>query len=151
LNLKTIEKVDQNSINSCKMNTKIVVIEDDRNISELIRYNLESIGYTVFISYDGESGYRLISEENPNLIILDLMLPKISGIELCWQIRHSETNFDIPVIILSAKCSESDSMLGYKIGADDYMTKPFSVCELQKHVKDLLQRTNAHTAEIFNK
>jgi two-component system alkaline phosphatase synthesis response regulator PhoP len=129
--------------NTADNDTKILVIEDDQNISELIRYNLEAAGYTVSTALDGEMGLMLVMEEKPDLIVLDLMLPKMDGIEICNRIRRSESLGETPIIMLTARGSEMDRIVGLEIGADDYMTKPFSVRELEARIKSVLRRTKA--------
>lgn len=137
----------QSSAVSVKNSTRILVIEDDQNISELIRYNLDSAGYTVSTAFDGLTGMKLIEDEIPDLIVLDLMLPKMDGIEICNRIRRSETLGNIPVIMLTARGSETDRIIGLEIGADDYMTKPFSVRELEARIKSVLRRTRSNLSE----
>lgn len=127
--------------------TKILVIEDDQNISELIRYNLEAAGYTVLTAHDGETGYQLILTERPNLVVLDLMLPKMDGIEICNRLRRTEDLSQTPVIMVTARGSETDRIVGLEIGADDYMTKPFSVRELEARIRTVLRRARAQMEE----
>jgi DNA-binding response OmpR family regulator len=117
---------------------KVLVIEDEKKIAQIIQAYLLKDGYEVILAPDGEKGLELFESENPNLIILDLMLPKKSGEQLCVQIRQVS---DIPIIILSAKCSEEERIFGLKTGADDYLTKPFSPGELIARVETVLRRT----------
>jgi two-component system alkaline phosphatase synthesis response regulator PhoP len=128
-------------------NTKILIIEDDQNISELIRYNLEATGYSVLTAYDGEAGFKLISEEKPDLVVLDLMLPKMDGIEICTRIRRTEELSHTAVIMVTARASETDRIVGLEIGADDYMTKPFSVRELEARIRTVLRRARPQQEE----
>lgn len=124
-------------------NAKILIIEDEEHISELIKYNLESTGYRVTTAYDGEEGLKCVFEQKPDLIILDLMLPKIDGITVCNKIRNNRETEDISIIMLTAKSSEMDKIIGLELGADDYITKPFSVRELQARIKTVLRRTKS--------
>ncbi len=119
----------------------ILIIEDEEHISELIKYNLESAGYKVTAAYDGEEGLKAIFDQKPDLVILDLMLPKIDGITVCNKVRNNRETEDISIIMLTAKSSEMDKIIGLELGADDYITKPFSVRELQARIKTVLRRT----------
>jgi two-component system alkaline phosphatase synthesis response regulator PhoP len=121
------------------MSTKILVVDDEYNIVELVKYNLENSGYEVKEAYDGEEALDMISMERFDLIILDLMLPKIDGIEVCKRLKREEPY--IPIIMLTAKSSEADKVLGLDIGADDYITKPFSIRELLARVNAVLRRS----------
>lgn len=120
---------------------KVLIIEDEEHISELIKYNLEASGYQVVAAYDGEEGLKAVFEHRPDLVILDLMLPKMDGISVCNKVRNNKDTEDIPIIMLTAKSSETDKIIGLEIGADDYITKPFSVRELQARIKTVLRRT----------
>lgn len=120
---------------------KVLIIEDEEHISELVKYNLESAGYQVAAAYDGEEGLKLVSEFKPDLVILDLMLPKLDGISVCNKLRNQKETEEISIIMLTAKSSETDKIIGLEIGADDYITKPFSVRELQARIKTVLRRT----------
>ena len=123
------------------MKKSIVVIEDESDILEVLKYNLEREGYRVRTSRDGESGLRLIREENPDLVLLDLMLPSLDGIEICRRLREDPVTRTLPVIMLTAKGEESDVVLGLGVGADDYVTKPFSTGELTARIRAVLRRT----------
>jgi len=118
--------------------TRILVIEDEKDIVRLLKYNLEKQGYEVLAAYDGEAGLALARKEKPELILLDLMLPKVDGIEVCRLLRQDSK---VPVIMLTAKKEEVDRILGLELGADDYVTKPFSVRELMARVKAILRRS----------
>lgn len=120
--------------------TKLVVIEDEQDILDIITYNLEREGFKVFTAKDGNSGLSMVRKEDPNLVILDLMLPGIDGIEVCRRLKNDSLTSSIPVIMLTAKSEESDVVLGLGIGADDYLTKPFSTKELIARVKAVLRR-----------
>ncbi|MGD6802539.1 response regulator transcription factor [Rossellomorea vietnamensis] len=123
------------------MSKKILVVDDEQSIVTLLKYNLEQAGYTVITANDGEEGRDLALEQVPDLMILDLMLPKIDGIEVCKQIRQQKVM--IPILMLTAKDDEFDKVLGLELGADDYMTKPFSPREVMARVKAILRRSQA--------
>jgi two-component system, OmpR family, alkaline phosphatase synthesis response regulator PhoP len=120
---------------------KIVVIEDEADILEVIAYNLKREGYDVVTSTSGEDGLEKIERTKPNLVVLDLMLPEIDGIELCRKLKSDPVTQAIPVIMVTAKGEESDVVLGLGVGADDYVTKPFSPRELTARVKSVLRRS----------
>lgn len=119
---------------------KILVVEDDKHIVELVSYGLSKEGYAVLVARDGDQALELVGTEQPDLIILDIMLPGIDGLTVCRLIRRGERTRDIPVIMLSARGQEPDRVLGLELGADDYMVKPFSVRELMVRVKARLRR-----------
>lgn len=123
---------------------KILVVDDEAPILELVRFNLEKEGFAVITASDGEDGLRRARSEAPDLVILDLMLPGIDGIEVCQQLRR-ETN--VPVLMLTAKTEEFDRVLGLSVGADDYVTKPFSPRELVARVKAQLRRRDMDLEE----
>ena len=119
---------------------KILIIDDEIHIVELLRFNLENNGYKVDYSYDGFDGYLKTKEFQPDLILLDWMLPNISGIDLLKKIRSDESLEQIPVIMLTAKNMEEDKLEGLQDGADDYITKPFSVKEVLARITSVLRR-----------
>ncbi len=121
----------------------IYVIEDEQHIQQLIKYNLETAGHKVSVFSDGESALAHCESERPGMFILDIMLPGIDGLEVCQKLRSSPTSKNIPIIILSAKGEEFDRVLGLELGADDYITKPFSVRELTARVKALFRRCHS--------
>lgn len=121
---------------------KILIIEDQSNIIELIRFNLEQAGYQVDYALDGEAGLVQINKNRYDLLILDLMLPKIDGLTLCTMLRKQPETHKMPIIMLTAKSTELDKIVGLEMGADDYVTKPFSVRELIARVKALLRRAD---------
>lgn len=121
----------------------IVLIEDEPDIQEIIAYNLQREGYQVNGALSGEEGLRLITQKKPDLILLDLMLPGIDGLEVCRQVRANPQVCDIPIIMVSAKGEESDVVLGLGLGADDYVAKPFSPKELIARVKAVIRRSAA--------
>ncbi len=118
----------------------ILIIEDEEHIVELIKFNLESNGYKVSYAFNGRDGLKRVEMEKPDLVLLDLMLPEIDGIEVCNRIKTNRDIKDIPIIMLTAKGSETDKIIGLEIGADDYMTKPFSIRELLTRIKVILRR-----------
>lgn len=126
------------------MNKKILVVDDEKHIQELIGYNLETNGFKVETAYSGEDALEKIKIAPPDAIILDLMLPGIDGLEVCRQIRTNSATKDIPVIMLTAKSDEFDKVLGLELGADDYMTKPFSTRELLARVKAIFRRLGSN-------
>jgi phosphate regulon transcriptional regulator PhoB len=119
---------------------KVLIVEDEKDIRDLVRYNLEEEGFAVVEASDGEVGLNLATRERPALIILDLMLPGLSGLEVCKHLRSREETMQVPILILTARASEVDKVLGLEIGADDYVTKPFSPRELVARVKAVLRR-----------
>ena len=115
-------------------------IEDDKDIVEFVRYNLEKDGYQVSFKRDGATGLAQIRKSPPDLLILDLMLPKLSGLDICKEVRRDVSLNRLPILILTAKGEEADRVVGLELGADDYVTKPFSPRELVARVKALLRR-----------
>jgi len=126
---------------------RILIIDDEEDLIELVRYNLEREGFQVKGATDGESGLDLASKETPDLVIVDLMLPGIDGLEVCRALRSGSRTSSIPVIMLTAKSAEADRIVGLELGADDYVTKPFSPRELAARVKAVLRRTQVVSAE----
>jgi phosphate regulon transcriptional regulator PhoB len=118
----------------------ILVIEDDRDIVELVRYNLEKEGFRVIAIGDGVSGLAQLRKSAPDLLILDLMLPKLSGLEVCKEVRREPALNRLPILMLTARGEEADRVVGLELGADDYVTKPFSPRELAARIKALLRR-----------
>ena len=125
---------------------KILVVDDESSIVTLLQYNLEQAGFLVDTAVDGQQGYDSVFENKPDLIILDLMLPKMDGMEVCKALRIKGIN--TPIIMLTAKDDEFDKVLGLELGADDYMTKPFSPREVTARVKAVLRRTQQVVQEI---
>jgi two-component system phosphate regulon response regulator PhoB len=122
------------------MGAKILIVEDEAALVVLLRYNLEAEGHVVRVATTGEEAKLLLAEERPDLVILDWMLPGLSGIEICRQIRAKPETRDLPVIMLTARGEEGDRIRGLATGADDYVVKPFSVAELMARVKAILRR-----------
>jgi len=118
----------------------IIIAEDEAAVSELLRYNLEAEGYETALALDGDEAMLLMDERLPDLLLLDWMLPKLSGIEICRRLRSRQETANIPIIMLTAKTEESDRIRGLETGADDYVTKPFSVNELMARIKAVLRR-----------
>lgn len=119
---------------------RILIVEDDYDIVELLELNLIDAGYNTISATDGKSGFELAVKEMPDLIILDIMLPVMNGYEVCRMLKQDETVSDIPIIILSAKSQETDKIVGLELGADDYVTKPFSPKELLARIRAILRR-----------
>jgi two-component system OmpR family response regulator len=119
--------------------TKILIVEDDRNLLDTLKYNLRKEGYNTAAAADGAEALYIARQERPDLIILDIMLPKLSGFEVCRILRKEMT---VPILMLTAKTDEVDKVVGLEIGADDYMTKPFSMRELLARVRAMLRRAD---------
>src|SRR5438445_9412913 len=115
---------------------RILIIEDERDLVDVLSYNLQREGYETSVAHDGQEGLRKAQTLPPDLIILDLMLPVLNGLEVCRQLRAGERTRSIPILMLTAKAEETDQVVGFSLGADDYVTKPFSV-------KVLIQRLRA--------
>jgi len=126
------------------MSKKILIVEDDKDISQLLKHYLEKENYQTDIASTGTAGLKQ-AQLQPSLIILDLMLPEMDGLEVCKELRRDSKTSEIPIIILTAKGDESDKIVGLELGADDYITKPFSPKEMLARVKALLRRTEKHT------
>jgi two-component system alkaline phosphatase synthesis response regulator PhoP len=122
---------------------KILVVEDEKHIVELVSYGLRKEGYEVLLARDGDRALELVRAGQPDLVILDIMLPGIDGLSVCRLMRQDDRTRDIPVIMLSARGQELDRVLGLELGADDYMVKPFSVRELVARVKARLRRSTS--------
>lgn len=119
------------------MGKKIIVVDDEKPIADILHFNLTKDGYEVYCAYDGNEALALVEEIQPDLIILDIMLPEKDGMEVCKEVRKK---YDMPIIMLTAKDSEIDKVLGLELGADDYVTKPFSTREMLARVKANLRR-----------
>ncbi|MFC4075756.1 response regulator [Salinithrix halophila] len=123
------------------MDKKVLVVDDEPSIVKLVQFNLEKEGYQVAVAGDGDAALTKVREEQPDLLVLDLMLPKVDGLEVCRQVRRE--NRHLPILMLTAKTEEFDKVLGLELGADDYMTKPFSPRELTARVKAIFRRMEA--------
>jgi two-component system phosphate regulon response regulator PhoB len=128
------------------MTAHILIVEDESALVELLRYNLEKEGYRVTVAVDGEEGLSAVEDSKPDLVILDWMLPLVSGLEVCRQIRRKPATRSLPIIMLTARSEESDRVRGLEIGADDYITKPFSPSELMARVRAVLRRAQPSAA-----
>lgn len=124
---------------------KILVVDDEKPISDIVKFNLAKEGYDVYTAYDGEEALEKVNEVEPDLILLDLMLPKMDGLEVAREVRKT---YDMPIIMVTAKDSEIDKVLGLELGADDYVTKPFSNRELVARVKANLRRGATASKEV---
>lgn len=127
------------------MRKKVLVVDDEQSIITLLQYNLEQNGFEVITAMDGEEGRDLAMSHNPDFIVLDLMLPKLDGIEVCKQLRQNRLT--TPILMLTAKDDEFDKVLGLELGADDYMTKPFSPREIIARIKAILRRTGDNAGQ----
>ena len=128
---------------------RILVVEDDRDINELIRYNLEREGFEVLSLYDGGQVVDIVSTRKPDLILLDLMLPECDGLDICRQLKSEHSTKNIPIIMITAKGTESDVVIGLSLGADDYIPKPFSPNVLLARIKTVFRR-GEHPEEALN-
>ena len=129
------------------MKPLILVVEDETPLVTMLRYNLEKEGYRVAAAADGQEALLLLAEERPDLVLLDWMLPSVSGLELCRQIRRRREWRDLPVVMLTARAEEADRVRGLETGADDYVTKPFSRAELMARIRAVLRRSRPALAE----
>ncbi len=120
------------------MGKKILVVDDEKAIVDILVFNLKKDGYEVLVAYDGEEALHIVFEEDPDLVLLDIMMPKLDGFQVCRKIREK---MNTPIIMLTARAEEVDKVLGLELGADDYVTKPFGVRELMARVKANLRRT----------
>jgi len=123
---------------------KILIIEDEKDMVTGLKFNLEARDYSVIAAFDGETGYQMALKEKPDLVILDLMLPKLNGYEVCKFLKKEIP--DIPIIMLTAKSQEAEIVTGLELGADDYITKPFSVLELIARINSLFRRVKSNSA-----
>jgi len=119
------------------MSKKVLVVDDEKNIVDIVVFNLNKEGYETIFAYDGEEGLKKALEEDPDIILLDIMMPKMDGFEVCKKVREKK---DTPIIMLTARAEEVDKVLGLELGADDYVTKPFGVRELMARVKANIRR-----------
>src|SRR5437762_7155573 len=129
---------------------RILIIEDERDLTDVLTYNLQREGYATVVAHDGQEGLRKAQTLLPELIILDLMLPIRNGLEVCRELRAGERTRAIPILMLTAKAEETDEVIGFSLGADDYGTKPFSIKVLVQRLKALQRRheTSADASEI---
>ena len=129
------------------MSPTILIVEDEPPLIEVLRYNLESAGFATLVATDGEDALLLAAEETPNLIVLDWMLPKLSGIDVCRRLREAKATKTVPIIMLTARGEEGDKISGLDAGADDYVVKPFSPSELIARVRAVLRRSDPKFGE----
>ena len=129
------------------MATKVLVVDDEKFIVKGIKFSLEQDGMEVDAAYDGEEAFTMIQETNYDIIILDVMLPKLDGIQVCQQVREFSS---VPILMLTAKGEDMDKILGLEYGADDYMTKPFNILELKARIKAILRRYRQHAEKESN-
>ena len=122
----------------------VLAIDDEKDLIDLVRYNLEKEGYQVRSALDGETGLAMALRDRPDVVLVDLMLPGLDGLEVCRRLRADSRTASIPLIMLTAKSGESDRVVGLELGADDYITKPFSIRELTARVRALLRRAAGH-------
>jgi two-component system, OmpR family, phosphate regulon response regulator PhoB len=133
--------------------TKVLVIEDDRSLAEVLSYNLKAAGYEVLVATDGQDGLLKAQTKSPDIVILDLMLPVVDGLDVCRRLRADGSTKDLLIVMLTAKTEESDELIGFSLGADDYVTKPFSVKVLLERIKALRRRrtTEPVTDDVMSK
>jgi len=128
----------------------ILVVDDEENIMDLLVYNLEKEGYNTLKAYDGITAVEMAINERPDLILLDVMIPKLDGISVCKRIRYSLNIATMPILMVSAKDSESDKIVGLEMGADDYITKPFQIRELMARIKANLRKAEVKISSVQN-
>jgi two-component system phosphate regulon response regulator PhoB len=124
---------------------KVLIVEDDRSLAEVIAYNLKQAGFEIFLSYDGQDGLTQARLRTPDVVVLDLMLPVIDGLEVCRRLRSDPATRELLIVMLTAKGEESDELIGFSVGADDYVSKPFSVKVLLERLKALRRRRGLPT------
>ena len=134
------ERVSTYKATKSMSSAKILIVEDDSSIADIVAYNLRQVPYDVSICHDGAEGLKRVIEERPDLLILDLMLPSLDGIEICRQLRANPGTKDLLILMLTAKSEEADQVTGFSVNTDDYVTKPFSVKILLERIRILLQR-----------
>jgi two-component system phosphate regulon response regulator PhoB len=127
---------------------RILIIEDERGLTEVLSYNLQREGYETIVAHDGVEGLRKAQTHPPDVVILDLMLPGVDGLEVCRQLRAGKQTARIPILMLTAKSEETDQVVGFSVGADDYVTKPFSVKVLLQRVRALQRRADSGTDPV---
>ncbi len=132
-------------------NEKILIVEDDQHIAKLVKYNLQKAGFDCTHVVTGEAALEILDRQDIHLILLDLMLPKMDGLEVCREIRSQKSLINIPVIMLTAKGEEVDRVVGFEVGADDYMVKPFSPRELVLRIKAILKRGRPSMGNVKEK
>ena len=126
---------------------RVLIIEDERGLTDVLSYNLNKEGYEVVVANDGREGLRKAQSNPPDVIVLDIMLPEMDGLEVCKQLRSGKQTSKTPILMLTAKGEEMDQVVGFTVGADDYVTKPFSVKVLLQRIRALQRRTEAATVD----
>ncbi|MBU5466186.1 response regulator transcription factor [Virgibacillus sp. MSJ-26] len=129
------------------MSTKILIVEDEKSIVTLLAYNLKQAGFMTDVAYDGIEAIQKAEGNDYDLILLDIMIPEIDGLEVCKHLRSNK--IDTPILILTARDDETDKVLGLELGADDYITKPFSIREIQARIKAILRRANKADEKVY--
>lgn len=137
------EKQDRQPLESANARGRVLVIEDDTSLTDVLEYNLQQAGYEVLVARDGKTGLLAARRETPDIIVLDLMLPEMDGIDVCRQMRSDPVLKNMLILMLTARSEESDQLVGFTAGADDYVTKPFSVKVLLQRIRALLRRREA--------
>jgi two-component system, OmpR family, phosphate regulon response regulator PhoB len=122
---------------------RILIIEDERGLTDVLTYNLQREGYDTIVAHDGQEGLRKAQMQLPDVVLLDLMLPGLDGLDVCRELRAGERTRNVPILMLTAKAEETDQVVGFSMGADDYVTKPFSVKVLLQRIKALQRRVEA--------
>jgi two-component system, OmpR family, phosphate regulon response regulator PhoB len=136
-----VEPAPVRSINMAR--PRILIIEDERGLTDVLTYNLQREGYDTVVAHDGQEGLRKAQMHLPDVILLDLMLPGLNGLDVCRELRAGERTRNVPIVMLTAKAEETDHVVGFSLGADDYVTKPFSVKVLMQRIKALQRRVEA--------
>ncbi len=143
----TVQASPRRDAPTTQMRPRVLVVEDETALVELLRYNLEQSGFRVSVAYDGEEALALVQEDVPDIVLLDWMLPLMSGIEVCRQLRRQTSTANLPIIMLTARGEEGDRVRGLDAGADDYVTKPFSPTELVARIRAVLRRIRPALAD----
>src|SRR5262245_11355317 len=144
----TMPAAASNASASTTTRMRILIIEDERGLTDVLEYNLKREGYDTMVAHDGLEGLQKAQTLLPDLILLDIMLPGLSGLDICRELRRGERTRSIPIIFLTAKTEETDQVVGFSLGADDYVTKPFSVKILLQRIKALQRRVEGVTDRV---
>ncbi len=146
MTLSTLPATETSPLTMAK--PRILIIEDERGLSDVLSYNLQREGYDTVVANDGREGLRKAQTQPPDLVILDLMLPGLDGLEVCRQLRAGKPTARVPILMLTAKGEETDQVVGFSVGADDYVTKPFSVKVLLQRVRALQRRADPQSEPV---
>jgi two-component system, OmpR family, phosphate regulon response regulator PhoB len=146
MTVSTLPATELSSIPMAK--PRILIIEDERGLTEVLTYNLQREGYDTLVAHDGLEGLRKAQTNPPDLVILDLMLPTMDGLEICRQLRAGKQTARVPILMLTAKGEETDQVVGFSVGADDYVTKPFSVKVLLQRIRALQRRSEVGSEPV---